>query len=121
MMHTHLICFFVFFTFHSGYIPIKSACVASASFKTFTFHSGYIPIWKKFPVIAGNKPLYIPFWIYSNGSTKEYISYLGLALHSILDIFQWNLGKNLHLILLPLHSILDIFQWSYGYCIFSKK
>ena len=56
------------FTFHSGYIPITMSWTLLSVFTVFTFHSGYIPM-----------------------SRNSQSSKVKLSLHSILDIFQWDI------------------------------
>ena len=78
-----------FFTFHSGYIPIKVPKRLLSFLLTFTFHSGYIPI---MPIV-------------------QYHLDFKKALHSILDIFQSVDSAQISSLNQSLHSILDIFQF----------
>ena len=97
-----------YFTFHSGYIPIKHACkclrtfqplhsilvifqsnmlLTVRMFEAFTFHSGYIPIAykEKFASIQGIFTFhsgYIPIYLIT-----DILFHIG-TLHSILVIFQ---------------------------------
>ena len=55
-----------YFTFHSGYIPMRTPVAGGNVATNFTFHSGYIPI-----------------------LLFEYKNNTSCTLHSILDIFQF--------------------------------
>ena len=78
----------MFFTFQSGYIPMKAELMEEARVLTFTFQSGYIPIRRLYQGLVAKDSFtfqsgYIPMVNLRNLSPSS-----SPTLHSNLVIFQ---------------------------------